>query len=178
MRGADSPILSRMIRMCLAAAGMGLLMGCAVLLPDFLGSDGVADGEVAGILVLNEVSADNPTEADWVELYNSGSEGIDLSGFGLSDDPAYPTKWRFPYGTGMAGRSHLVVVCDGSGSWLSSSFQLSANVEGLTLTTPTGALLDSLVTVPSTGTGSYGRATDGDATWTVFLTPTKGSSNQ
>ena len=30
---------------------------------------------------------------DWIELYNSGSSTINLSGYGLSDDPDLPFRW-------------------------------------------------------------------------------------
>ena len=33
---------------------------------------------------------------DWIELYNQGNIEINLSEFGLSDDPDEPFKWIFP----------------------------------------------------------------------------------
>ena len=33
---------------------------------------------------------------DWVEIRNGGRETVDLTGYGLSDDPKKPLKWRFP----------------------------------------------------------------------------------
>lgn len=33
---------------------------------------------------------------DWIELYNSGNEAINLDGYGLSDDYENPFKWIFP----------------------------------------------------------------------------------
>lgn len=33
---------------------------------------------------------------DWIELYNAGSDTVQLMGYALSDDPADPGKWTFP----------------------------------------------------------------------------------
>ncbi len=34
--------------------------------------------------------------SDWIELVNLGTEPVDLTGWGLSDNPAIPLKWQFP----------------------------------------------------------------------------------
>lgn len=52
---------------------------------------------------INEVSSsntiyfdkDNDTP-DWIELYNYGSEPVDLGGMSISDKPTEPNKWIFP----------------------------------------------------------------------------------
>ena len=54
---------------------------------------------------LYDSSGDTP---DWIEIYNSGDDNINLLGFGLSDDPADPFKWTFP-GTEIEANSHLLV---------------------------------------------------------------------
>ena len=35
---------------------------------------------------------------DWIELYNSGSSAVDLSGWHLSDKESKPEKWEIPDG--------------------------------------------------------------------------------
>ena len=54
-------------------------------------------------LRINEVVSSNSAyldedgdSPDWIELYNSGSEDIDLEGYFISDKQDNPTKWRFP----------------------------------------------------------------------------------
>ena len=47
---------------------------------------------------------------DWVELWNTSSEAVDLSGFTLSDNVGND-KYTFPRGTVIAGESYLVVSC-------------------------------------------------------------------
>ena len=52
---------------------------------------------------LNEFVASNETglrtrrvAADWIELYNAGTNAVDLSGWYLTDRAQSPTKWSFP----------------------------------------------------------------------------------
>ncbi|MEY3426468.1 MAG: hypothetical protein RL679_1826, partial [Bacteroidota bacterium] len=55
-------------------------------------------------VVINEASNANgstvvlPDESspDWIEIYNTTSLNTNLQGFGLSDDPLMPLKWKFP----------------------------------------------------------------------------------
>lgn len=55
-------------------------------------------------VVINELMSLNATTiadedgdySDWIELFNSGNNAIDLDGFGLSDDTDEPLKWIFP----------------------------------------------------------------------------------
>ncbi len=55
-------------------------------------------------LVINEVMSANISTiadedgdySDWIELFNADTVRIDLTNFGLSDDPARPFRWKFP----------------------------------------------------------------------------------
>jgi hypothetical protein len=49
---------------------------------------------------------------DWLELYNSGSQTVDLTGYGLSDNPDDLFKWTFQSGQLTAGQ-RLVVYASG-----------------------------------------------------------------
>lgn len=74
-------------------------------------------------------------EADpWVELYNSGSATISLSGLYLTDDFNNLTKWPFPAGANVAAGQRIIVWLDGqpaqtSPTELHTSFRLN-NVTG------------------------------------------------
>jgi hypothetical protein len=48
----------------------------------------------------------------WIELYNFGSNDVNLAGYSLTDDPAVPDKWVFPAVLLPAGQ-FLVVFADG-----------------------------------------------------------------
>ena len=58
---------------------------------------------VAG-LVISEFSASNDDaiddgngeSSDWIEIFNPGTETVDLSGYRLTDDPRDLGKWVFP----------------------------------------------------------------------------------
>jgi hypothetical protein len=60
--------------------------------------------QVSSQIVINEIMASNLNTvadedgsfSDWIELYNSGSQPVNLSGYGLTDNPANPFKWVFP----------------------------------------------------------------------------------
>ena len=47
-------------------------------------------------VVISEIMASSSSSSDWIELYNGGSQAVDLSGFGLSDKASRPRKWQFP----------------------------------------------------------------------------------
>ena len=71
-------------------------------------------------LVINEVMSSNSRtildedgdSSDWIELWNRGSDGIDLSGYGLSDREDDPLQWVFaPFILGA--NEHLLVFASG-----------------------------------------------------------------
>lgn len=47
----------------------------------------------------------------WVELCNSSSGTVNISGWGISDDPSDPMKYTLPAGTVMQSGGKLVVFC-------------------------------------------------------------------
>lgn len=81
-------------------------------------------------LHLNEASnrnfstvVDEDGEAkDWVELYNSSNEAIDLEGYSLSDDPGEPGLFTFPPYT-LGPGEYLLVFCSGKNRFYSEGFQ-------------------------------------------------------
>ena len=48
----------------------------------------------------------------WVELHNSGTTNVNLTGYGLSDDPANPFRWKFP-SLDLPPDRRLIVFTDG-----------------------------------------------------------------
>lgn len=143
----------------------------------------------AGDVVLNEVMAVNQTSAlnggkypDWVELYNPGDQGIDLGGYGLSDDPKIPAKYTFATGTILAAKGYLVVWCDSSfdAPGLHTGFTLPA--EGLTvalsLPASKGSVIKDAITFgPQLPDLTIGRVPTGTGAWQLNV-PTPGTANQ
>lgn len=87
----------------------------------------------ASQLVINEVLTRNQTAfpfqgryPDAIELYYTGSDSLDLSGLGLTDDPADPHRFRFPVGTRIGPGEYLVVFADSAkDGQLHTSFRLN-----------------------------------------------------
>lgn len=94
-----------------------------------------------GDVVINEIMANNGSTAydsngendDWIELYNTTNSAIDLSAMYLSDDPANPTQWQFPFGTSINAHGYLIVWCDNDPeqAGLHTNFKLSSSGENL-----------------------------------------------
>ncbi len=99
------------IQLVVAAA---LLVSVVVIGEYLLDSDWL---EVGGGVILNEVCCYNDTIIydkfggynDYVEIYNSSSEAIDISGFGLSDNKSCLTRYTFPEGSVIESSGYLVL---------------------------------------------------------------------
>ncbi len=80
------------------------------------GSPGLGDGGQlfeSGSVVINELLANSTgVGPDWIELYNTTSETIDVGGWRLSDDADDLTKYRIASGTSIAPGSYLVLSED------------------------------------------------------------------
>ena len=139
-------------------------------------------------LVINEVvtsnsqiiTDDDGDYEDWIELYNTGTESIDLQGYGLSDNNDL-FQWVFPSKT-IAPGEYLLLWCSGKDKTdpltpLHSNFKISADGEIVTLTDPEGVVVDSYNGVIIPQNFSYGRQPDGGANFMIFPEPTPGEGN-
>ncbi len=149
---------------------------------------------VAGLhaqVVINEYSASNlrlikdgfnKTE-DWVELYNTSDQAIDLSGWFLSDKEDDNQKWAFSSGTSIAPNSFLTVFCSGRdglfGTEHHASFKLT-QTEGndvLVISDSAGTIVDLVTLNLTLVEHSNCRSTDGSGEWMVCTAPSFGLSN-
>ncbi len=146
------------------------------------GSPGTVTRKGQPLVQINEVMAQNFSAVkngafypDWLELYNPGSTGVDLSGWRLSDD-SNPTKYIFPAGTSISGGGYLVVWCDSQ--WddpgLHTGFALSQHGESLFLYDSTGYRVDAVGFGPQIQDESVGLVS---GKW-ILNTPTPGAANQ
>ncbi len=83
---------------------------------------GYEAGESVQGLLINEVMAtqtktlkDGSDYDDYIELFNSSSSAIELSGLWLSDKPFQPQGWPFPAGSKIDAGQHLLVWTDADG---------------------------------------------------------------
>src|SRR5262245_2127967 len=80
--------------------------------------------------------------SDWIELYNSGTEAVNLGGWYLTDNRNNLTKWRFPLTPLAPGKFLIVFASDKNravaGRELHTNFRLTDEGEYLGLVMPDG----------------------------------------
>lgn len=136
-------------------------------------------------VVINEVMAVNGATlkdedgeySDWVELYNRGSEAVDLSGYGLSDDQGNLLKWRFPQAVLQPGQYLLVFLSgkDKAEGELHANFKLAGEGESLCFSDPGGALIQQVQFDLLKADQAWARDSGGNY---AVRTPTPGRANQ
>ena len=168
------------------------MMRAAVLLLTVMAWNvAIAEQALHPVIVISEVMASNDSVAtypkagytDWVEIFNSGEAAVDLSGWGLSDNPEKPGKWQFPDGTTIRPGEYRVILCDkgtekSSDAELHASFTISRKSgEVITLTDAEGAVQDR-ITLPEMKTDvSFGRSSE-DGGLYCFDPPTPFAANK
>jgi hypothetical protein len=143
-------------------------------------------------VVINEVSAGNSIfvneyykKNDWIELYNTTSEAIDIAGMYLSDDPAMPEKYEIPassddMNTVIPAHGYLVVWADKLNplTQLHTNFKLAnADNECVMLTAADRSWTDKLSYVSHNGDETVGRYPDGGKRIFKMTKPTPNAAN-
>ncbi len=110
---------------------------------------------------------------DWIEIYNRGSQPVDVSNCFLSDERGNNTKWQFPDDTIMQPGQYLVIWEDELGFGLSSE-----GVDVIMFTAPdTTTGLDFYDFGPQRPDYSEGRLPDGKSEWFQFKPHSRGEAN-
>jgi hypothetical protein len=144
-------------------------------------------------LIINEFVAVNDTglldedsdASDWIEIFNSSSNQIDLTDLYLTDNDTSLTQWRFP-AVQLNANSYLVIFASNKdrrvvGQELHTNFKLSGGGEYLGLIDGDGftVLHDYAPSYPEQlDDASYGISTNENSERRYFSTPTPGSKNQ
>lgn len=140
----------------------------------------------AGDLVINEVMASNLTTqlnpdnsdfVDWIELYNKGSNAINLKGIYVTDDLSDPFKWQLNEDFTLLPNEYCIIWADGLDHENHASFKLSAGGEQVGLFYHDGSIIDTLTFGVQRNDVSFGRYPDGDTQWHYFTVPTFQGSN-
>lgn len=140
---------------------------------------------------INEVSASNSIfvnelakKDDWIELYNTTDQPVDVQGMYLSDDVKSPKKYRINGGEGVntviPPYGHLIVWASKRTqvSQLHANFKLSAADSAyVILTSADEAWADTLVYCLHNGDESVGLYPDGSNNLYVFSRPTPEKTN-
>lgn len=143
---------------------------------------------------INEVSAANTIYCceyykrnDWVELYNTTDETIDVAGMYLSDNRNKLRKFQIPeakegdrFSTVIPPYGHYIVWCDKleSLTQMHASFKLAAEGDTLYLTAPDLSWTEVFPYCEHKGEESVGRFPDGAANTYVMTKPTMAATNR
>jgi hypothetical protein len=146
-----------------------------------------------GQVVINEFMARNGdtivlpdgSSPDWIELYNGGSNTVDLTGWFLYNHPTNPDdQWEFP-AVSLSTGEYLVVYASGDDQRdpaqpLHTNFKLGGDGEYLALLRPDGNTVEHgyLPSYPEQLTDvSFGISSNLLEIYRYFSTPTPGSVN-
>ena len=98
--------------------------------------------------------------SDWIELFNSGNNKIDLSGYGLSDTNNNLFKFTFLENTIIEPGEFLILFCSKDNSTsneIHTGFSLSNKGEIIILTSPEGELIEKIEIPPLEEDETYGK---------------------
>jgi hypothetical protein len=122
---------------------------------------------------------------DWIELYNAGALPVNVAGLYLTDDFTAVDKYRIPFSspdsTTIQAGGFLMLWADNDTEQglLHLSFKLNNSSEEIALnrySVLNSSTIDSISYAFASNSGSYGRQSDGAATWTT-MNPTPEASN-
>ncbi len=138
-------------------------------------------------LVINEAMSSNKTtisdEAnqfdDWIEIYNSSGNSIDLQSYYLSDNPSNPLKWEIDASIVIPAGGFALFWADEDQSQgpTHTNFKLSGSGETIYLSNPSGTLIDQLQLPAMQDDFSYGRVSDGSTELSNFSLSSPNQSN-
>lgn len=144
------------------------------------------DSDLKGTLMINEVytfaDGKDINDLDYIELYNSSDKEIDLSGLKLWESGGAEEAWTFPQGKKIAAKGHLVVWTDKEGLHKDPvnypAWGLSKGPdEFIVLADADMSVIDEVHCPSMKQHESYGRITDGAASWQIFAQATPGAAN-
>jgi len=142
-------------------------------------------------LIINEYLASNDfccypefEYPDWFEIYNYGTEAVDIGGMYVSDSKndyqTYQIPATNPSITTIEPGGFIVVFCDKNMDKgpLHVDFALGSGGEDITLTESDGlSIIDELTYGPQETDVSMGLNPDGSTNWEAFSSPSPGESN-
>jgi regulation of enolase protein 1 (concanavalin A-like superfamily) len=122
---------------------------------------------------------------DWFELYNAGTNTVDLAGYRLTSNLTNTTKFTIPPGFTIGPDGFLLVWADNNDEWnsptngvLHVNFKLAKEGDSIGLFAPDGTLVDSVTFGTQTADVSQGRYPDGSLSdWFFMDYPTPGDPN-
>ena len=141
-------------------------------------------------IFINEMAPNSSTYADangdvedWIELYNGGTEPVNIGGLFLSDNPNNLLKWQIAASEVIDPGDFAIIYADKEPErgGLHAVFNLKADGETVILSQVMDnelVILDSITYPAVPAFASYGRTTDGDSDWTFFGEMTPDAPNE
>jgi hypothetical protein len=182
-KDAEHPLRMR-YKLRRLARGCGLLAALGILASTVCAQTTVKLNE----LLANGVALQNGAGkvTDWVELFNTSTAAVDLSGSSLTDDTTKPRKYIFPPGTTIAPNGYRVVLLDGDVAasltpvpLVNAGFSLKANGDKLYFyasPAQNNVLIDSVVFGLQLPDKTIGRSPNGTGAWTLCVPSANGSN--
>ncbi|MBQ6229014.1 MAG: CotH kinase family protein [Prevotella sp.] len=114
----------------------------------------------------------------WVELYNSGTEAVNLKDYKLGAKEKPGKAWQLPNQT-LNAKSYVVVYCDKEESGMHTNFRLETGKDGNVYLFQGEEIVDKIEKMSKMPAPNiaYGRETDGSDEWGYQATPTPGKAN-
>jgi hypothetical protein len=123
-------------------------------------------------IVINEVMALNNTgvlidevgeEEDWIELYNKGTQTVDLTGYFVTDNALNIDKWQIPDGTLIQPNEYLILWADEDSinGGLHTNFKLSSSGEAISLINASVEIADQVAFGEQQENMGYARVPNG-----------------
>ena len=134
-------------------------------------SAAVSPVRLSEVCASNSMVADNGETPDWVEIENTGSETVDLSGWHLSDNDSKPLKWSLPKGFTLAAGERKTVYLHES----TVGFKLSSEGEAVVLSDKKGRTMDYVSFASQPQDTSLALE---DSNWTQTYCVTPGEANR
>ena len=114
----------------------------------------------------------------WVELYNSGSQGVRMMGYRLGLGQEASQAWSLP-DVEIAPLGYLVIYCDKTGDGLHTDFRLESGKGGAIYLFNNDRIIDKVTDMKKQPAPniSYGRSKDGASSWGYQAEPTPDRTN-
>ncbi|HRR33448.1 MAG TPA: CotH kinase family protein [Kiritimatiellia bacterium] len=124
------------------------------------------------------------SEGDWIELYNTSDQAVNLTGWSLTDDADKPRKWYFPAGSSIPAGGYLVVMATGfnvgptdGATYLHTNFKLSKDGEYVGLIDAGGAVVSAIAPTYPRQHAFYVYARTSSGAYVYSDTATPGAAN-
>ncbi len=144
-------------------------------------SRGTANSPAPAVTVNEAYSRGTAGNLDWIEVYNSTPNPIDISGYKIYDNGGLggtKPKKEFPAGTTLPALGFYVIITDtNTSSTVVDGFGLGSGGDKVWLEDLTGTIIDSME-IPALGIDtSWARVPDGSPLYVKLSPVTRGATN-